>query len=229
MKIHNEYSQNSVEWLWARCGVVTASEMDNLVTDKFNIRNGEMVNSYLARKVAEAWSGPLPSFTAFSAEQGSMTEGEANRAYTMETGQEITPVGFITMDDGRVGCSPDGMLGDDCGIEIKSPNADTHVKYLLNGELPPQYAPQVQGSMYVTGFASWKFMSYRRHFPPLILTVRRDAKAQEAISKAIESFLVTFENAMIKMESIDGAPRPKLVRPIHSPEIQSEESIEIIP
>ena len=34
MKIHNEFSQNSVEWLLARAGVVTASEMDNLITPK---------------------------------------------------------------------------------------------------------------------------------------------------------------------------------------------------
>lgn len=229
MKIHNEYAQGSVEWLWARCGVVTASELDNLVTDLFAVRKGEMVKSYLARKVAEAWSGPLPSFSAFSAEQGSMLEGEANRAYTMETGEEITTVGFITMDDGRVGCSPDGLLGDDCGIEIKSPNADTHVKYLLNGELPPQYGPQVQGSMFVTGFKEWKFLSYRRHFPPLILTVKRDEAAQEAIAKAVTAFLASFDDAMLQMERINGAPRPKLVRPQFSPETEKESDQGIIP
>lgn len=229
MKIHNEYAQNSVEWIWARCGVVTASELDNIVTGLFKVRTGEMVNSYLARKVAETWSGPLPSFGAFSAEQGSMLEGEANRAYTMETGQEITTVGFITTDDGRVGCSPDGLIGDDCGIEIKSPNADTHVKYLLNGELPPQYAPQVQGSMYVTGYDHWKFMSYRRHFPPLILTVKRDEEAQEAIAKAIAVFLTSLDSAMIEMERINGAPRPKLVRPQYEPQPKPESDQGIIP
>jgi hypothetical protein len=205
--------QGSVDWIWARCGIPTASEFDNLVTSDFSLRKGETPNTYLAKKIAEAWGGPLPSFSAQATEQGTLLEPEGKRWYEMEYEKEITPVGFITTDNGLVGCSPDGLIGDKLGIEIKSPNADTHVKYLLAGKVPDQYLPQVHGSMYVTGFVQWKFLCYRRHFPPLVITVDRDDRIITMIDAAVNSFLDKFDAAMKRMEEINGAPRPKLFKP----------------
>ena len=193
-----ECKQGTEEWLRARAGIPTASEFDALLTPKFETRTGAMPHTYLCKKLAEHWQGgPLPSFAPFGAmEQGQILEAEAVPWYELEFGTTINRVGFITTDDGRVGCSPDGLLGDDGGIEIKCPFADTHVRYLLAGEVPKDYAAQVHGSLYVTGRKWWKFVSYRRHFPALVVTVERDEEIMGKIGEALDEFLVRFQEGL---------------------------------
>src|SRR5262245_61827187 len=107
MKIH-DVMQRSTEWLQLHVGIPTASDFDNLITPKFEIRKGKTPDSYLARKIAEAWQGgPLPGFSSWATNQGNLLEPEAIPKLAFETGLQIQQVGFITRDDGRVGCSPD--------------------------------------------------------------------------------------------------------------------------
>ena len=188
MKIHH-VEQNSVDWQILRSGKVTASELDALVSPTWKIRTGEGVKTYLARKVSEAWTGgPVISLQGiFDIDQGKILEEYAKPYYTLITNEEITNVGFIETDDGRMGCSPDGLLGEHSGIEIKCPRLETHVGYLLNGELPSEYAAQVHGSMFVTGRSEWKFMSYRRNMPPFILTVNLKRQPQNSTQRKTNS------------------------------------------
>ncbi len=212
MIVHNVL-QGSDEWMKLRCGIPTASEMDALLTPEFKLRTGEGVQTYLAKKLAEKWLGrPLPSFSGFGdLEQGTILEEEAIPYYECENNCTIQRVGFITTDDGKAGCSPDGLIQYECGpgkqaiaaggIEIKSPAIHTHVGYLLRWTLPKDYAAQVHGSMYVTGAPWWKFMSYNRHCPPLILTVERDEEIQKKIAEALASFNASFDAAYAKLTS----------------------------
>lgn len=200
--------QNSLEWLAARAGVVTASEFDALVSPLWKIREGEGVKTYLAQKVAEAWlKSPLPGFMSLDMEYGKIREEEAIPFYEFEFSETIQRVGLATTDDGRIGCSPDGLIGDDGGIEIKCPEAKTHVAYLLNGEVPNQYLAQIHGSMFVTGRKWWKFLSYRRKFPPMVKTIERDEKIQAVLKEALGSFIVKFDAAMGRMEEMNGGKR----------------------
>ena len=216
--ITHDVKQGGMEWLILRSGIVTASEMGNLLTPKFSIRTGKGVESYLAEKVAEKWQGgPLPSFRGFDMEQGHFLESEAVPWFEFAHNAEVKRVGFITTDDGRVGCSPDGLLTD-CGLEIKSPHADTQVGYLLAGKLPEEYAVQVHASMFVTGMKRWKFLSYRRHFPALLLTVERDDSIQAAIGEAVDNFMVMFDAAMARMTEINGGPPRSIPKPSTTPE-----------
>lgn len=217
--------QGSVEWMLARSGLPTASEFDSLVTPEFKIRTGEMPKTYLHKKVAEAWQGgPLIGFNVFDVEQGQILESEAKPWYSLEYGEEITPVGFITTDDGRIGCSPDGLLGENSGIEIKCPAVHTHCGYVLKGSLPKEYAAQVFGSMFVTGRPYWNFLSYRRHFPPLMLTVHRDEEIMKTLAIALAEFLADFDAAMKRLEEINhGPPRRKPLQYVKpEPEFVSE-------
>jgi hypothetical protein len=220
MKVHREFAQGSVQWIEAHCGIPTASEFDNLVTTKWEPRTGEMPKSYLARKLAEAWSGPLPGFGSWGMEQGQILEGEARPWLDFEFGWKIETVGFVTTDDGRIGCSPDGLIGEDGGVEIKCPEGPTHIKYLLNGILPPEYAAQVHGCMLVTGRPWWQFVSYRRHMPPLLIRVNRDEAIQEALREALVEFLERFDNAMGRLIEMNGGPPPKRIPMVFSDEIQ---------
>jgi len=191
VKIH-DCEQGTLEWTKLHFGIPTASGLDNLITPEFELRKGETPKTYIYKKVAEKIQGrPLIDLSAssFMLEQGMIVEEEARPWYALEYDKHIRQVGFITTDDGRFGCSPDGLIeGEECGLEIKSPAAHTHVKYLVNGVLPKEYVAQVFGSMYVTGFKKWIFVSYRRGFPALVLEIYRDQKAMDAIAHAIDVF-----------------------------------------
>ena len=120
-------------------------------------------------------------------QRGVELEFEARAFFTLETGLSVDQVGFITNDAGSAGCSPDGLIAETAGLEIKCPKASTHFKYLRAGDLPAFYKPQVHFSMAITGFTQWWFMSYFPGLDPLILTVERDD-----YTAAIESALATF-------------------------------------
>lgn len=207
MKIYTGFEQRSLEWNACRAGIVTASEADAIVSPTFEIRKGLGVTTYLAQKVAEWWTGgSLPQFQTLDMEIGNIQESEAIPFLTFEYGWKIERPAFIASDDLNCGCSPDGMCGD-FGIEIKCPGALNQTKYLIYGTLPPEYAVQVHFSMFVTGMASWKFLSYRRGFPPMLLTVERDERVQAVIKDALGLFLERFSAMKNKMVELnDGVP-----------------------
>lgn len=208
---HCEFQQNSGEWMVARAGIPTASEFDQLLTPEFKLRIGQTPASYLARKLAERWiGGPLMTVGGMWAmEQGHILEDEAIPWYEFEQGVSIERVGLVTTDDGRVGYSPDGLIGEDGGLEIKCPEAQTHVRYLLDGCVPKDYLCQVHGAMYVTGCPWWRFLSYRRHFPALLVTVERDEMIQERIAEALTGFLARLDEGWARLVDLNGGPPPK--------------------
>jgi len=201
-KIH-DVAQLDAEWHKLHIGRVTGSELQNLVTPEFAIRTGEMPKTYLYKKLAEAYRGQiLPGFSTWATEQGQELEYEARAWYSLTyDDHKCSLVGFVEHDSGRCGASPDGLLGEDGGLEIKCPEPHTHVKYLMQGVLPKEYAPQVHMNLYATGRKWWRFVSYRRGFPEFVLHIDRDEKIIEQIEKALERFYVEFDAGLAKLRS----------------------------
>lgn len=187
--IVHDVEQGSEEWLRLRSGIPTASEFSSLVTPKWKVKSGKAVDTYLCKKLAEKWRGsPLPGWGGGMMEQGSIREEEAIPYFEIHSSRKVRRVGFLTTDDGRIGCSPDGLLDDGTGLEVKCPMPHTHVGYLLDGVIPDDYLPQVQGGLFVSGASEWAFMSYCAEFPPLITTARPIPAAQDALAEALEAF-----------------------------------------
>jgi hypothetical protein len=109
---------------------------------------------------------------------------------------KVDEVGMIKTDCGNIGCSPDGLIGEDGGLEIKCPKASTHVKYLLEGKLPLEYKTQVMGSLMVSERDYWYFMSYHPELDPFILKVERDEEFISKMREHIESFISDMNKKM---------------------------------
>lgn len=217
---HTSLEQGSLEWLMLRVGKPTASEFDNIISPTGKVRDGKMFDSYVASKLAEAWTGtPNADFNSWAMDQGHILEEEARPWLSLELGKSIEQVGFITTDDEKVGCSPDGLIGD-IGVEIKSPQRTAQVKYLLEGKVPDEYKMQIHGGLFVTGFESWLFVSYSRKLPKLIIRIERDEKIQASIGEAIAAFAEAFDAGMNRLIDINGGP-PKLSK-IFTPKPQPE-------
>lgn len=224
--------QRSVDWMLARAGIPTASEFDQILTPKLEPRKGEMPKSYMHKKLAEWWlGGPLADFNTFDMDQGNILEQEAIPWYSLEYNAEVKRVGFVTTDDGKVGCSPDGIV-EWGGLEIKCPAIHTHFGYVLDGELPDKYAAQVYGSLFVTGMDQWVFLSYHRKTPNLVLKIKRDEAINARIGEALDSFLNKFEMEKDRLMEIHGGPPPRLSHKPKAetiPEPPKEEDFDIIP
>jgi predicted phage-related endonuclease len=102
----------------------------------------------------------------------------------------VADMGFITNDAWgfTLGCSPDGLVGDDGMIECKSRRQKFQVETIINGEMPADYLIQVQTAMLVTGRQWCDFVSYSGGLPMVTIRVLPDAAVQAAIIKAATEF-----------------------------------------
>lgn len=201
MKTH-DVRQGSPEWLALRLGIATASEMDALVSPTGEIRTGKMPKTYLYRKVCEHVLGFAPEANSWAMEQGSILENEARPWYAFSRDCEVATPGFCTTDDGRLGASPDGLVGEDGGLEIKCMQPENALRCLMENAVPDEYVIQVQTCLLVTGRAWWDFLSYSRQFPAVVIRVTPDAKIQAAIRDAHAAFLVKFDAAVAKVNAL---------------------------
>lgn len=145
--------QGSDEWFAARLGLVTASHF----SDVLNKKTGR--GTYMMRLVAEKQQGKSQDgFQSAAMENGTIYEEYARKFYEDKFGVIVKQVGFIKM--GQVGCSPDGLVDDDGGIEIKCSEGPTHYRIILKDKMPTTHIPQVQGNMWVADRKWWDFISY---------------------------------------------------------------------
>ena len=156
MQIH-DLEQRSPEWYAVRCGIPTASNFKKIITSQG--KPSTSATGYMHELLAEWMGASKEPFETEWMVRGTEMEAEAMAFYEFQTGLDVKQVGFITELDGLVGCSPDGLMPSK-GLEMKSPKASTHVKYLLDGACPADYVPQVQGCMWITGMDEWDFLSY---------------------------------------------------------------------
>lgn len=193
MKILN-CEQYSEEWWAARRGLPTSSAFGKLITP--GGQPSTQAKQYMYQLIAECiTTEEQDSFEPTEwMIRGTLLEEEARDWFAMQRGKEVQQVGFILNDDETAGCSPDGLLDDNVGLEIKCPKASTHVGYLLNGKLPPAYAPQVHGSLLITGFPKWVFCSYHPDFKPFVIEVQPDGYTKK-LSNALNKFILDLGEA----------------------------------
>jgi len=185
-----QVEQGSPEWHAARCGVPSASNFDMIVTTKGE--PSKQAQKYLYRLAGEIVSGNSEeTYQNGAMQRGRELEAEARKLYEFMTGLTVAQVGFCIADgDFAYGCSPDSLVGDDGGLEIKCPTMPVHVGYVLDNVLPTDYIQQVQGNLLVTGRKWWDFLSYYPGIKPLLIRVKPDKKFQAILKAELERFCV---------------------------------------
>lgn len=175
-------SQRSEEWYEIRKGKMTASNAVTIAT------NGRGLESYAYEILAEKYSNNSEeSFTSFDMKRGIELEEQARMTYELEH-EEVQQVGFVEMDE-FTGCSPDGLVGEDGGMEIKCPNDVNFFRLMVNGEseIDKKYLWQVQMSLLITGRKWWDLVFYNINFEKSLLVFRiyPDTIAQSKLKSGI--------------------------------------------
>jgi len=197
VKIWPDMEQRSEAWFRARAGRPTASQFERLLTptgkdssqwDDFALE----LAAQCIRPDEVVWEGNADT------DRGNELEPEARAEFSRIMGLEAREVGFITRDDEVIGCSPDSLIYSPtqpdvpiAGLEMKCPRSKHHARYLVDGELPAKYKPQVHGSMAVTGLRYWYFMSYCPGLAPFITRVEWDSYTDK-MSDALDRFLLYY-------------------------------------
>ena len=205
LTIYDELEQGTPEWLQARAGILTASTIGQLITTKtikpaMNDRSRGLCQTLIAERIT-GHVEPVHPNRAMA--RGTLLEPEARRIYSEQTGQDVDEVGFARLDTDTytLGSSPDGLVGETGGIEIKSPSAKVHVSTVLSGAIPDYNRAQVQAFLHVTGREWCDFISYYPGEPLFIIRDYPDEKWQNAIVSAAEQFEETARSAVTRYET----------------------------
>lgn len=200
--------QRTEEWYSERLGKVTASKVHDVVNRLKSGGYSAARDKYMMELLCERLSGKSPEFfTSKAMQRGIDLEPVAKMAYWMKTGKEVSDVGFVPHPRLKnVGASPDGMVLTTGLIEIKCPETHTHVRFLMNQEIDPQYLSQMHLQMGCTGRQWCDFVSFDDRLPePLQLGIKRVKRDPEILKKMyaeIRKFLSELEHIERQMRKL---------------------------
>jgi predicted phage-related endonuclease len=193
---HADLTQGSDEWLAARCGLLTASEMKLIITPTLKAASNDKERAHLYELLAQRISGYVePSYISDDMLRGMDDEAEARRIYA-ETFAEapVKTIGFITNDKFgfTIGYSPDALVGDDGLIECKSRRQKYQVQTIVENvgadEIPAEFLIQVQTGLLVSERTWCDFVSYSGGLPMAVVRVHAIPHVQDAIIDAASEF-----------------------------------------
>lgn len=192
MKIYDDLEQGTEEWLEARRGILTASTIGKLITPKtMKVASNDTARALIRALTAERITGHIePVFVSADMEFGQMIEPIARQMYAEWQNVEVREVGFITreIDGHMLGYSPDGLIGDDGLIEIKSRRQHIQLDTILTGNVPGANMAQIQTGLLVTGRAWCDYLSFCPQMPLYRIRVKPQKLWQDAIRAALETF-----------------------------------------
>lgn len=191
LKVFNELLQGSDAWLDARCGVLTASVIGQLITPKTVKRaDNDTARSLTRHLAAERITRYVePTFTSADMDRGNMVEPIARDMYS-EQYATAHEVGFmlLTTPNYTLGFSPDGLISDVGLLEIKAPRQKKHLATILDDAVPLEHMAQIQTGLLVSGREWLDFISYCGGMPPFVKRVLPDEKWFAAIEDAATKF-----------------------------------------
>lgn len=191
---HPDVVQGSEEWFSLRCGRLTASEMKLIVTPTLKVAANEKERAHIYTLLAQRITGYVEvGFLGDDMLRGYEDEIDARLAYA-EKYAPVDDCGFITNDDlgFTIGYSPDGLVGEDGLIEIKSRKHKFQVETILEnvaaGTAPSDFIIQIQTGLWVTKRKWLDFISFSAGLPMATVRVYPDPVIQTAIVDAAKAF-----------------------------------------
>lgn len=184
--------QGSPEWFEARAGLPTASQFHRFVTAARGDYS-KQAQGYIADLLVEIVQGPSEAQSTYYMDRGSLLEDEARSWYEFEKDVDVSVPGLVI--NKGAGWSPDGFdVKWLAGLEIKCPKPSTHVKWLLDGKLPPEHKAQCHGALLIGELGWLDFVSYCPGFEPLVVRVEPDHYT-ECVDACLEQFLEDLNDA----------------------------------
>ncbi len=189
IKYYPEVLQGSEEWFAVRCGVLTASEMENIITPK-KLEPSKQAQAHMFELLAQRVNSFVePSYISNDMLRGQEDEPLARAAYEKRWGGTKV-MGFVTNNKWgfTLGCSPDWLVNDDGGAQCKSRCQALQMETIVTGEVPDKAMLQIQTELLVTERKWWDYVSYSGGMVMKKIRVEPVIKYQDAILTAAQAF-----------------------------------------
>jgi putative phage-type endonuclease len=216
-----DMEQGSEEWFEERLGKVTASRVVDVVARDRYGKPYKSYYDYIMQLALERVTGTQKRFSNKYMEHGTKYEAEAAAVYEeMHPEADIRECGFIEHPELAAGASPDRLIDEDGTMEIKAPNSDTLLKYMismiaedeegyelvgmlgLKGNEWKYYYDQIQMQLYITGRKWCDFTVYDPDLPENIqLIVKRVDRDDEYINDLMVPRIAEFLEKVSKLEN----------------------------
>lgn len=163
--------QRTPEWYAARSGKFTGSRFVDMLKRKDATDFDSQPEAYkklIYQIVLERLTGTHTdsSMDSASLRWGREYEPEAKQYYMLEYDVDVIDVGFLVHPVlSFAGVSPDGVIGDKNGLEVKCPKSPfMQMQRFVHG-IDDEYFPQVMGCIWVRDAEWWDFVSYDPRMP----------------------------------------------------------------
>lgn len=194
--------QGTPEWHQARCGVVTASVFSTVLAKGRGGGESETRKKLLYQLAAEIITGEhVPVWDGNRhTERGHAMEAQVRDLYMATSDLPCRQVGFMRR--GRIGCSPDTLVGDIGLLECKTKLPHLQVEAVFANKLPSEHVAQVQGQLLVTGREWCDFRSYWRGLPELKIRVYRDIDYLFNLNQELQQFIRELDALVSKIKAM---------------------------
>lgn len=185
------HEQGSDEWHAARCGILTASVMSCLLVDGKGVAGfGAGALTLMNELIGERFTGEAAGKFGGNGhtERGHELEPQARAFVSERLGVEIVNVGIIL--NHGCGYSPDGLIGDDGLIEIKTKLPKLQIDVILDGVIPKDHVVQCQVGLWVSERDHIDFASF---WPGMPLFHKRASRDEAMIRKLAERAKTFYE------------------------------------
>lgn len=187
--------QRGDQWKTMRLGRVSASNAYKILTP--DGKPSRQARKYMHGLIYERLVGEPPfdddKTYIRAVREGIEREPDARREFQILTELRVEQIGLAMTDDAKLACSPDGIIvGRNEAVEIKCPQGDTQIGYLLDG-LEDNYKPQVQCQMLIGGWDKVHFYSYHPNTPAFYKITERDPVYQHLLAQALREFVAQLD------------------------------------
>ncbi|MGX0957434.1 hypothetical protein AB7M18_003562 [Pseudomonas viridiflava] len=203
MRIITDIEQGTPEWLALRLGIITASELECLLVNGkgqagFGVAAFTYMDQLIGERITEE-AAELP-FQTKATIRGHEQEQTARGLYEAREDVTSCEVGIIL--NHGIGYSPDGLIGDDGLIEIKTKLPKFQVGVILAGEVPKEHIAQCQGGLWVSEREWIDFISYWPGMPLFVKRLYRDEALIRKIKERVETFYEILDERMNRVLGI---------------------------
>jgi putative phage-type endonuclease len=198
MEIITTCDQNSPEWFDLRLGSIGGSSISAILA------RGKGRQTLIYKLAAEKLTGvKTESYQTGYMDRGHEYEPQAREYYEFVTGHAVEQVALIKGDMEGTHASPDGLCGEDGGIEIKTRLPHVFVEKVDIGKIEKSTTQQCQHLLWVSGRQWVDVIEYCPEIsnPAHIVRVVRDIKTIQDIQRECKSFIIELNELINKMRT----------------------------
>jgi len=203
MRIYN-IPQGDDAWLQLRAGKCTASRCKDARDTLKSGKPSQKQVAYAAQVAVECIAGcPIDKvFESWQMREGKSEEPKARAAYEELTGNLVEEVGAFATDDDQFLYSPDGVVGADGLIEIKSLFSPDRIIQIVAGDDYSDFEDQCMFGLWLTGRQWIDLIVWCPALESigLSMTIKRINRDEDAI-EALETDLLAFAQTVRQLES----------------------------